>query len=431
MRLLRVAVPPGKTDAIRGMLDDRDLEYTVTDEITGRELVAVVSVPLPTEAVESVLDALRETGVDTEAHAVVIDVKTVLSPQFEDVQEDYDETESGERIAHEEIRTQAEEFIPPSDTYFLLTVVSAVVATAGMLLDSPAVVVGSMVIAPLIGPAMATSVGTVLYDQDLFRSGVRHQVLGFLAAALAATLFALVIRHLFLVPPNIDITSIEQVSGRLTPDLLTLAVALGSGFAGARSLSSDVSTALVGVMIAAALIPPVGAIGIGFAWWRLDIVFRAGLLVLVNVLAINLSALSMLWYSGYRPTSWYRASEAETATRKRLVFMLAGLLVLGSILAAFTFTAYQVGASDQAIREDVQSVLDEEAYSRLSLIEVNVRHEQEPLTRRPVHVSATVARPGTEPHPGLADRIDAVIEGRSGNEVDVQIQYVDVAQSSD
>lgn len=68
------------------------------------------------------------------------------------------------------------------------------------------------------------------------------------------------IRFLFLIPPDVDVTGIEQISGRLSPDLLSLAIALGSGVAGARSLSSDISTALVGVLIAAALVPPTAVI---------------------------------------------------------------------------------------------------------------------------------------------------------------------------
>ena len=122
-----------------------------------------------------------------------------------------------------------------------------------------------MVIAPLIGPAMTTSVGSMIDDQEMFRRGAKLQVLGLVLAALAATVFAFVIRYVNLVPPTLDVLSLGQVRSRLSPDFLSLAVALGAGVAGAVSLVSGMSAAIVGVMIAAALVPPIGVIGIGIA----------------------------------------------------------------------------------------------------------------------------------------------------------------------
>jgi len=142
-----------------------------------------------------------------------------------------------------------------------MTVISAVIATAGLLLNSPATVVGSMVIAPLIGPAMSAAVGTVVDDEEMFRRGVRMQVLGVAVAIAAATLFAFALRWLALVPPGLDPLDLAEVSERLAPNVLVLVVAIGAGLAGIISLMTGVSAALVGVMIAVALIPPAAAVG--------------------------------------------------------------------------------------------------------------------------------------------------------------------------
>jgi len=180
-----------------------------------------------------------------------------------------------------------------------MTVISAVIATAGLLLNSPATVVGSMVIAPLIGPAMSAAVGTVVDDEEMFRRGVRMQVLGVAVAIAAATLFAFALRWLALVPPGLDPLDLAEVSERLAPNVLVLVVAIGAGLAGIISLMTGVSAALVGVMIAvAALIPPAAAVGIGIAFQIPRLVIGAGVIVAVNVLSINLSALVTLWYEG-------------------------------------------------------------------------------------------------------------------------------------
>ncbi|WP_135533806.1 TIGR00341 family protein [Halostella pelagica] len=427
MRLVEVMIPAGKREAVLKTLDDEGIDYALTDETSGREYTAVVSFPLPRNAVEPILERLREIGIDEDSYTIVIDAQTVISRRFDELQEQYNDTnESDQRIAREEIQSEAADLMPNVRTYLTLAIVSAVVATAGLLLDSPAVVVGSMVIAPVLGPAMATSVGTVINDNDLFRQGVKFQVVGFTAATIAATVFALLVKSLYLVPPGLDVLELGQVQGRLSPDLLSLAVALGGGIAGAMSLSGGVSAALVGVMIAAALIPPVAAVGIGIAWGLSDVVLGAGVLVLVNLFSINLAALVVLWYMGYRPGKWFEADEARSKTVRRIGMLLVGLLLLSGFLAGVTLTSFQTATSDQAVRDEVNAVLSDEEYANLSLIDVEITREGGPLGSQTDQVVITVGRPGDENHPGLASRIVERVRDTTGQNVSVQVQLVTV-----
>jgi hypothetical protein len=192
-------VPAGKREAVLGVLDEEDVDYALSDETSGRDYTAVVTFPLPTSAVEPILDRLREVGIERNAYTVVIQAETVVSKRFEALEERYEsgddeESGNGNRIAREELVARAGEMAPTVRPYVLMTAVSAIVATAGLLLDSPAVVVGSMVIAPLIGPAMAASVGTVVDDPELALRGVKLQALGGVVAVGAATALALLIR---------------------------------------------------------------------------------------------------------------------------------------------------------------------------------------------------------------------------------------------
>jgi len=420
-------IPAGKRETVLRALDDEGIDYAVTDETSSREYTAVVSFPLPRNAVEPVLDRLREIGIDDDSYTIVVDAQTVVSSRFEALQERYaDEDQSDQRIAREEVRTEAADLMPDLRTYLILAVVSAVVATAGLLVDSPAVVVGSMVIAPVLGPAMATSVGTVVNDEDLFRQGVKYQIIGFSVAVFAATGFAILVKSLYLVPPGLDVLELGQIQGRLSPDFLSLAVALGGGIAGAMSLSGGVSAALVGVMIAAALIPPVAAVGIGFAWGLPDIVLGAGVLVLVNLFSINLAALTVLWNMGYRPEQWFETDEARTKTLRRVGSLLLALVLLSGFLAGVTFTSFQTATSDQAIRDEVNAVLAEDEYANFTLIDVTAERSGGPVGSQADQVTVTVGRPVDEQHPRLADRIQGRIENRTGNDIDVQVHFVDI-----
>ncbi|MFB6227643.1 MAG: TIGR00341 family protein [Halobacteriales archaeon] len=296
------------------------------------------------------------------------------------------------------------------------------------MLDSAAVVVGSMVIAPLIGPAMATSTGTVLQDGDLFRRGVKFQVLGFVLAIVTAAAFAWLLKSAQLVPlTNPEVLAISQVRERLAPDFLSLAVALGAGVAGAYSLSSGISTSLVGVAIAVALVPPTAVIGIGLAWGLPAVVAGATVLVLVNFLSINLAALAVLWYQGYRPERWFREDAARSATIKRVAVLAVAILLLSTFLGAVTYTTLQTAQLEETVRSDVREVLDRPAYAELSLVSVRVETREGTLFESPETVVVTVSHPPGETYPGLADRI---AQHMDEDELTVEVQYVAVQRTS-
>jgi uncharacterized hydrophobic protein (TIGR00341 family) len=228
-----------------------------------------------------------------------------------------------------------------------------------------------MVIAPLIGPAMTTSVGSMIDDQEMFRRGAKLQVLGLVLAALAATVFAFVIRYVNLVPPTLDVLSLGQVRSRLSPDFLSLAVALGAGVAGAVSLASGMSAAIVGVMIAAALVPPIGVIGIGIAWNYPSVVLASAVLVMVNTVSINLAALAVFWYQGYRPEQWFCADDARATTIKRAGVLLA-IVVLSVFLGAVTYSSFQDARAEQRIEGAIEDTVKASVSEGVTLLDVQV-----------------------------------------------------------
>jgi uncharacterized hydrophobic protein (TIGR00341 family) len=422
VRLVHVSVPAGKRDAVTRTLEDEGVDYVVNEESSNREFTAVVTFPLPTKAVEPVLDALQEAGLPEDAFTVVIDAQTVVSRRFDRLQEQYEHGDQSEdRIARQELRAKANELAPETTNYAVLTIISVVIATAGLLLDSPATVVGSMVIAPLIGPAMSTSVGSIIDDREMFLRGLRLQVLGFVLAVTTATLFALAVRHLGMVPSGLNVLTFNEVAERVAPDFMSLVIALGAGVAGAMSLRSGVSASLVGVMIAVALVPPVGVIGIGIAWNLPWVVLGATVLVLVNALSINLAALVVFWYSGYRPENWFRGDEPPTTTVRHVGALIAVLLVLGTFLVGITVLSVQTSVTEQQVTEQVEAVVHET--DGVTLLRVEVRRGENPLTRRPTGVVATVGHPpGAEP-PLLAERIEARLN-KTGHDLRVEVRFV-------
>jgi uncharacterized hydrophobic protein (TIGR00341 family) len=419
-----MSVPRGKLEAVVGVLDDEGIDYIIHEESSGRDIEAVVTFPLPTNAVEPVLESLRDVGLNDDTYTVITEANTVLSRDFDALEDRYAEEKDEDRIAREELTAKAEDLAPSLQTYVIMTVISAVIATAGLLLNSPAVVVGSMVIAPLIGPAMTANVGTVVDDHELFVRGVKLQVFGLLLAIASATVFALLVRTANVVPPIADVTSVQQVRERVAPDFLSLVVALGAGAAGVLSLTSGVSTALVGVMIAVALIPPAATVGIGIAWGQPLVSLGSGVLVLVNILSINLAVLVGLWYQGYRPEHWFREGSARSATVKRIGILVVSILVLSAFLGGVTLNSFQQATTESEIQDRVEEHVDPPR----QVLNVEIEQSSSVLFQEPRHVIITVGIPPGTDTPGLANQLDSVVDRATGRDVETSVRYIVVEQ---
>ena len=173
-----------------------------------------------------------------------------------------------------------------SFTYWAEIVLSAGIATFGLVLNSPAVIIGAMLISPLMGPIMGT--GLALAAGDLY---LLVKALATLLASISVAigLSALIV---WLLPFH---SATGEILARINPNLLDLGVALLSGLAGSiavcRAGGGDGVTTLPGVAIAVALMPPLCTIGFGLgSGANVRIMGGAGLLFLTNLVAIVASA---------------------------------------------------------------------------------------------------------------------------------------------
>jgi uncharacterized hydrophobic protein (TIGR00271 family) len=285
-----------------------------------------------------------------------------------------------------------------------------------------------MVIAPLIGPAMAAAVGTVIDDSELFRRGLKFQAFGFTLTVLAAAAFTKGIDLLNFIPVTLDPTQLEQVRQRLQPDFLSLVIALGAGAAGALSLTAGVSSALVGVMIAVALVPPAATVGIGLAFGNPQMVVASGVLTVVNGLSINLAALAVLWYAGYRPRRLFRTDVARATTLRRAAIFVAAIAVLSLFLGGVTYNSYQTAQTEQAIGDAVEPTFERTGeYPSLELIEMQIQFvARDPLflLQQPDRVILTVGVPPDTETDGLVGLVDRRVRTAVDGPVEVQIRFV-------
>lgn len=177
-----------------------------------------------------------------------------------------------------------------SGHYAFMTLMSAGIAILGLLLSSPAVVIGAMLISPLMGPIIGLGFALALFDFDDIRRRLYVLAIGM---ALAVGLTALIV----LLSPLQTVT--PEIAARTRPNLFDLLVALFSAMAGAYAMIRGRHGTIVGVAIATALMPPLAVVGFGLATWNGTVFGGALLLFFTNLMTIAVTAAVMARLYGF------------------------------------------------------------------------------------------------------------------------------------
>jgi TIGR00341 family protein len=424
MRLVQVLIPAGTRESVVDSLDEQGLDYALFEEVGRGDFEGMVQFPVPPSGVEPVIEQLREAGIREDAYTIVLPTETVISQRLSALIERF----PGLRISREELSARAEELAPANSTFFAFLILSTIIATTGLLLDSAATIIGAMVVAPLMGPAISASVGAVLDDQPMTTRGVKLQVTGLVAAILTAAIMGWLLQRTVLIPPDLDILSIPQITERTTPNVLSLFLALGSGLAGAISIMRGSGSTLVGVAIAVALIPPAATAGLAVAFGVPGAALAAAVLVAVNLLAINLSALILFYAAGFRPADTIEVESIEEGgrlPRHRHRHRHRGAVAGPRTGDRRHHTTPQ--SFEQETQAELQAAFAEADIEGVELVEVTVDYELvDVLLGNEPEVNVLVGIPRDFPTPpGLAQRFDDELTERLGQDVFVQVGFIE------
>ncbi|HPC83130.1 MAG TPA: DUF389 domain-containing protein [Thermoanaerobaculaceae bacterium] len=178
---------------------------------------------------------------------------------------------------------------PPNHTYVVLIVGSAAIASLGLLLDSAAVIIGAMLVAPFLGPIVALGFSIAMTDVTLAVRASKSLLVGVVLGLVTAIV---IVKLSPFIPPT------AQIMLRTAPNLFDLLVAIFSGFVGGYAVIHRLGNTIAGVAIATALMPPLAASGYGLAMGELGIFNGAFYLFLTNLVAIALAvAATAIWYN--------------------------------------------------------------------------------------------------------------------------------------
>ncbi len=334
LRQIEVVVSEEEKDEFEHLLRDDSVEHYWNEQSdqSGYLLKALVDA----NKTEAFLDKAEQLmGKKQGFRLVVQDVEATL-PRVE-IDEESDEnnkTDENEpwnkplqsiRVSREELYNEITDSVNLSGVYIAMVSFSTIVAALGMLRDSSAIVIGAMVIAPLLGPNVALALSTTLADSKLLWKSVKTNAIGISVAFVLSLILGFML--------DVDV-SVYQIAARTEVQLSDIALALASGAAGVLAYTIGMSAAVIGVMVAVALLPPLVTAGLLVGDLQFGLAYYAFLLLITNIICVNLAAVATFTIQGVRPRTWYKAEKAKRINKIAFAVWI-GLLIVLAVLIFF------------------------------------------------------------------------------------------------
>lgn len=330
LRMIEVSLSGDHRDTLEALLVEHEMNGAWTSPLDDGGIL--VRVLVTAEKTEALLDDLENRFTGSEAFRVVVLPVEAILPRPE---EDKAPAESAEatgdnkqdptpsRISREELYTEIVDGLNLSPVYTALVVLSTIVAAVGLLRDSLAVIIGAMVIAPLLGPNVGLAFATTLGDIELGSKALKTNLAGITLALIISVGIGLAVG----VP-----TGSGEILTRTTTQLSDILLALAAGCAGVLAFTSGISAALIGVMVAVALLPPLVTVGLLLGAGAWSPAAGAFLLLMTNLICVNLAGVLTFLFQGIRPRTWWETTRARRATRVAVTIWSALLVVLAVLI---------------------------------------------------------------------------------------------------
>ena len=219
-------------------------------------------------------------------------------------------------ISKEELHSDISEPVSLSMNFILMVVFSSFVAGIGILKNNIAIIIGAMVIAPFLGPNMSMAFGTILGDWPIIKKSILTGVLATLIALLISMTWGFTANNIGIITNDPEI------------EYLDIVLALICGFAGVLSVLSGQGSTLVGVMVAAALLPPLMRGGLLLGQGNYGYALNSFLIFGTNIVCLNIAGIVTFYLAGIKPSWWWEEKKAKKKIRAALILWTCALIIL-------------------------------------------------------------------------------------------------------
>lgn len=331
LRLIEIILPEAHGVQARKLLEEQSVIGIWQDQVA--DTLLLLRVLTAVERSESVMDALQTRfSAIKDFRVILLPVEaSIPRPTPRDTEGDGD-AQGGQgqekgarrlRISRQELYHEVYDGAQVTPVFVAMVVLSSIVAAIGLMRDNVAVLIGAMVIAPMLGPYMALALATTLGDTELGKSALKTSVIGMLIALV----FSVLAGALLPFAPEVP-----EISSRTQVGLSDIALALASGAAGALAFTTGISTVLIGVMVAVALLPPLVTFGLLMGSGKTAMAQGALLLFLTNVICVNLAGVGTFLLQGIRPLTWWDANRARKSTIRAMALWMLLLVLLAGVI---------------------------------------------------------------------------------------------------
>ncbi len=329
LRLIQI-ITPENFDPVDGIIDEEDvIEQWIDDSVSGRTTIHILA---DVELTEKILEDIdKSLGHRDDYRVILLPVSATIprqEPKEEKEEEKKESKPDGEekrvkRISRDELYEEIKQVVDSSWVYFVLIALSCVVAANGLIRDSGAMVIGAMVIAPILGPNVGLSLATTLGDKALMVRSLKSIFYGFSLGMVLSVLMGFMIQ----IDPDV-----YEISSRTVVSFADIALGLAAGVAGCLSFTRGISAAVIGVMVAVALLPPMVATGLLLGSGMLDLAFGAGILTITYIICVNLAGVVTFLLQGIKPKSFRERREGEELSRYAIIIWVSLLIGLAVII---------------------------------------------------------------------------------------------------
>ena len=212
-----------------------------------------------------IISDLRELDIPKEGSIAIEEIDSEIS-EAADRAEKAAYGAPGDAVVWEEVEARTSENTELNANFLAFMVLACLIASVGVILDSPILIIGAMVVGPEFGPIAGLCVAVVQRRRDVFWRSLRALAIGFPIGITAAFLFTLVCKEIGLIDANFSASEHPNTDFISHPDAFSFIVAWFAGTAGVLSLTSSKSGALIGVLISVTTIPAAANIGVAAAY---------------------------------------------------------------------------------------------------------------------------------------------------------------------
>ena len=284
---LRIVVPSHSSEHVLNLLEATPSACNVVflERAAHKPQGDVILVDVAREDASVVVSDLKEYGIQAEGSIAMEDIDSMISDAGEAAEKAAVGMPS-DAVVWEEVEARTSENTELSASFVLFMVMACLIASVGILLDSPILIIGAMVVGPEFGPLAGLCVALVERRGEMAKRSLLPLLIGFPVGITAAYLFSLAINEIGLTPEDFSTTSHPNTDFISHPDEFSVLVALFAGTAGMLSLTNAKSGALVGVLISVTTIPAAANIGVALAYGDIDEWIGAQGQLIVNLTCI-------------------------------------------------------------------------------------------------------------------------------------------------